>query len=265
MRIVRELRLLCAAIFACACVGKLGPDPALADDPEAGRPLVSADAALPHRTWFPPPNWDRLSLEAFEELVERELPPDVVTRFPKETVAELMRALDAMDQRSLRAVILLARSRSHRTAEALLDRLEKRVEGPRRESDAADCVAAAALARFPVPERYAVRVAALAAGPRPHPDLEVRVECAASALAHGRDEVIPFLLKVLRIDTPAGLEDRRDFIASPTTAWPRATAARALSARAGLPVTYQSDAPLVHREREAAALAAALQVTLPIR
>jgi hypothetical protein len=265
MRAVSDLRLLCAALFACACGGRTAPEPAPTDDSEAGRTLVGAEPSLPLRTWIPPPSWDELPLEAFEALVDAELPHDVVTRFPKESVSELRRALDAMDRRSLRAAVLLARSRSHRTAEALLARLEQRVAGPRRDSDAADCVGAAALARFPFPERYAERVAALAVGPRPHPDLEVRVECAASALAHGRDEVIPFLLKVLRIDTPAGLEDRRDFIASPTTAWPRATAARALSERAGLPVSYQSDAPLAHREREAALLAAALQVTLPIR
>ncbi|MCI0572489.1 MAG: hypothetical protein L0Y66_17175, partial [Myxococcaceae bacterium] len=84
------------------------------------------------------------------------------------------------------------------------------------------------------------------------------VECACGALAVGRDEPIPFLLQVLRIDTWAGREDERDFIASTTTAWARDRAARALSERAGLPLRYHPDAPIPQREREAQRLARAL-------
>ena len=41
--------------------------------------------------------------------------------------------------------------------------------------------------------------AALAVASEPHPDFEVRVECAVSALDGGREEVIEFLIKVEEI------------------------------------------------------------------
>ena len=63
---------------------------------------------------------------------------------------------------------------------------------------------------------------------------------------------------VLRMGTPAGLRDERDFAMSPTTAWARSRAGRALAARAGIPATYNPDAPLADREREAERLARAL-------
>ena len=98
----------------------------------------------------------------------------------------------------------------------------------------------------------------LAVGARPHPDLEVRVECAATALSAGFKEVVPFLLQVLRIDTFAGQRDQRDFAVSPTTAWARGRAAEALSAYAGVPLTYRFDGPIAHREEAAAQLEALL-------
>jgi len=98
----------------------------------------------------------------------------------------------------------------------------------------------------------------LAVGSRPHPDLEVRVECAATALFAGFEQVIPFLLQVLRIDTFAGRSDQRDFAVSSTTAWARGRAAEALSAYAGVPLTYRPDGPIAHREEEAAKLEARL-------
>jgi len=152
---------------------------------------------------------------------------------------ELGRALEAMDLVSLRAAVLLAHGEKG-AREVLLERLEARVEGPERHSDAADVVAAHALAHWPS-EVLAERLAALAEGPAPHPDLEVRVECGAVALEMGRDEVVPFLLRVLAAGTPAELEDPADWAPTTTLAWAKGRASEALSRRAGVPNAFQAD------------------------
>jgi hypothetical protein len=205
--------------------------------------------------WTLSGDWASLSPNAFEAWVTRELPEDVVTPFDQDTLRTLADALDRMDASSVRAAVLLGRSRYVSSASILIRRLEQRVLGPERNSDCGDAVAAAALARFPDPGRYAHRLVALATGRNPHPDLEVRVECAATALHAGHEAVIPFLLQVLRIGTWDGEKDQRDFAVSPTTAWARGRAAEALSLYAGLPLTYQIDGSIEHRQEEAAKLA----------
>jgi hypothetical protein len=211
--------------------------------------------------------WRTLSLRAFEEWATATLPPDVATPLQKNSLRELARALEDVavpapgggtDPLAVRAAVILGRSLHPASAAVLIRRLERRVLGPERWSDAGDCVAAAALARFPNPRRYAQRLVPLAIGNSPHPDLEVRVECAATALHAGFASVVPFLLQVLRIDTYAGQADRRDFAVSPTTAWARGRAAEVLSAHAGVPLTYRFDGSIAHREEEAAKLEALL-------
>jgi len=211
--------------------------------------LVEAGLALAE-PWTPPPNWADLPPADFEALVLAALPDDVVTPLSEETRAELARALERQDQSSIRAAVILGRSRDAASGDVLLARLQERVLGPERGSDAGDVVAAAALARFPDPRRY-WRVVRMADGQNPHPDLEVRVECASTALAAGYDQVIPFLLKVLRLGTWDGADDERDFAVSETTDWARTRAAQALSARAGIAVAYRAQASIAAREREA--------------
>jgi hypothetical protein len=162
-----------------------------------------------------------------------------------------------MDRSSVRAAVILGRSLYVSNAAIMIRRLERRELGPERSSDCGDTLLATGLARFPDPRRYAQRLVPLAVGPGPraHPDLEVRVECAATALHAGYEEVIPFLLQVLRIDTFAGLADQRDFAVSQTTAWARGRAAEVLSTYAGVPLTYRTDGPIAHREEQAARLA----------
>ena len=203
--------------------------------------------------------WDEVSPLAFEELVEAELPDGRVTALGEFQIAGLERALDEQSPLSVRAAVILGRSRTTAAARVLLARLEKRVLGPARNSDAGDTVAAAALLHFPEARRHAERLEALSIGSNPHPDLEVRVECACTALALGRDAVVPFLLVVLRIGTWKGLEDERDFPASDTTAWARGRAAIALSRRAEVPVTYCTDAAIGDRELEVEKLQLALR------
>lgn len=197
--------------------------------------------------------WEEVSPFAFEKLVESALPEGEVTELDEFLLGACERALDQAGPNAVRAAVLLGRSGSDAAGAMLIARLERRVLGPARTSDAGDCTAAAALVAFPDPERWADRLVVLAGGTgdaAPHPDLEVRTECAVSALARGRDEVIPFLLAVLRIGTDAGEDDERDFAVSDTTAWVRGRAALALSRRAEVPVTYRTDAPLGDREAE---------------
>jgi hypothetical protein len=231
-------RLPLLAALALPLVGCLFARP----DDEPGSPL--------------PAGWDAVEPFAFESLLA-ELPADgAPIWFDRAGRLALQDALERMDQTSVRAALLHAHSRHPKSGERLLRRLKAREVGSERGSDAGDVVAAAALAGFPhAAELYREDLRRLAVGRSPHPDLEVRVECAVSALALGDDRPIPFLLKVLRIDTYAGEADDRDFAADEHTAWARGRAAEALSARAGVALTYQPDGSVPHREREAARLA----------
>ena len=235
------LGLLLVTLFACR-----GAAPKEEPTPDPGLPLG------PLLTL--PADLDTMSPAAFEEWVARELPEGRATPIEKPSLHALAAALDCMDLTSVRAAVILGRSLHAANASVLIRRLEQRALGPERQSDCGDCVAAVALARFPASQVYARRMLPLAVGPRPHPDLEVRVECAATALAGGYEEVIPFLLQVLRIDTWDGQKDARDFAVSPTTVWARGRAAEALSLHAGVPLTYQPDGSIEHRQREAARL-----------
>jgi hypothetical protein len=261
---MRPALVLLACLLACQGP-RAAPDPASSQTGEPSgssaqleRPAQASgprEVPRPVRSWTPPADWATRSRESFEALVLAELPDGVTTRLPVEAMPDLRRALHRMNETSVRAAVLLGRSRTERTAEALLERLERRVLGPALESDAADVTAAAALGRFPAAARYARRLVPLAVGNAPHPDLEVRVECAITALGCGHDEVIPFLLKVLRIDTWEGQQDERDFATGPQTAWARSRAAEALSARAGVPCTYPADGSVQARQDEAQRLA----------
>jgi hypothetical protein len=233
-----------------------------------GREEEPLSLGLPRAPEFAlPADWRTLPPRAFEEWALTALPETVATPIQRESLRELARALDEVsapaatggqDPLAVRAAVILGRSLHPASASVLIRRLEKRVLGPDRWSDAGDCVAAAALARFPNPHRYAQRLVPLATGNNPHDDLEVRVECAATALHAGFTQVVPFLLQVLRIDTYAGQADRRDFAVSPTTAWARGRAAEALSAHAGVALAYRFDGSIAHREEEAARLEALL-------
>ncbi len=162
--------------------------------------------------------------------------------------------------RAVRAAVLLARSRDPGALEVLLARLELRVLSPARAADAGDVVAAAAVPRFEARDRAraraAERLAALSHGAGAHPDLEVRVEIAASALALGRDEPIPFLLAVLRAGTAD--EPWPDFERKQTLAWSKTRAAAALAARAGTDARFEADGSFSDQRAEAARLEALL-------
>jgi hypothetical protein len=217
-----------------------------------------------------PAGWDTLEPFAFEQLLADFFAPArpgraaPVLYYDRPAFHALTEALGRMDATSVRAALLFAHSRHEKSGNRLMRRLEEREVGPERGSDAGDIVAAAALADFAgAAELYLEDLHKLAVGRRAHPDLEVRVECAASALRIGDDAPIPFLLQVLRIDTFAGQSDERDFETGAHTAWARGRAAAALSRRAGVPTVYQPDGPILEREREAARLERLLRADKP--
>ena len=200
-----------------------------------------------------PTDWLTAEHLTFERMVEELLPHATVARFDDATSATLVSALQDPASR-MRASILLARSRNPLYAEPLLARLELREQGAERGADAADVVAAAGLAEFAPSEERTARLAALASGENIHPDLEVRVECARTALLHGEDSTIPFLLSVLLIGTHQGRESGEFWPAPLRSAWARERAAEILAWRAGLENRYSADASIGDRERETARL-----------
>jgi hypothetical protein len=163
-------------------------------------------------------------------------------------------ALAGLDEAGMRAALLLTHSRDPHAAELLLARLEDRVEGAERNADGADVVAAASLAAWPPGDRYKGALTELSIGSSPHPDLEVRVECASSALARGGTEVSPFLLRVLREGTPAEERELRDWTPKSTMAWSKSRAATALSLHLGAPVRFRADASYEDQLSEISAL-----------
>jgi hypothetical protein len=223
-----------------ASAGDSRPDSSASDAP-----------AAPPREFEVPAGWESLTDLAFERAVDAWLPRGEHRRAGDGTLVDLRRALGGGDIPAMRAAVLLARTRDPRAAEALLDRLEEREAPPpgRPGRDAADVVAAAAFAEGLGRGDAAARLNALANGRRAHPSTAVRVECARSALALGRDESIPFLLSVLRIGTHAGRivgaeEDLDDL------AWCQVRAAEALAARAGTPNRFRPEASVTAREEE---------------
>ena len=240
------------------------PSDAEAADPPAPRaepspaPSVAAQATTlppPVPTWVLAPGWDRGSLASFEADLERWFPSGSPRRIDPEGRTELSRALDRNDDVAVRAALLLARSLDPAAGEELLARLERRIERAEDQGagDAPDVVAAAAFARGAAAANAARRLEGLARGSRPHPDLEVRVECAASALALGRDAVVPFLARVLREGTAAA-KDPPDWKRGSEVGWAQARAADALARRAGVATDYLPEASAAAREAEAARL-----------
>jgi len=168
---------------------------------------------------------------------------------------------DPVGTDATRAAVLLAHSAAHGDAAAraaLAARLERRAIAPSRSEAGADVVAAAALAPHAVRDKQlAARLVALAAGERPHPELDVRVECASAALGAGRREVVPFLLAVLRAETPA--QGALDWPRTTSLAWAKGRAGDALAAHAGLSLTVRPDASWADQLADVARIEAALR------
>ena len=217
--------------------------------------LLSAGCCC--RTLDLPADWDRRSPYGFEVWALETLPGDDLVALGEADLEELTRSLDGWDERALRAAIILARCRDPRGTEIFLARLERRLQGPERESDAADVVIAASLVSIGRRRNVVPRLVDLVVGPDPHPDLEVRVECAATALIRESDAPIPFLLRVLREATSAA-EGPPDWTPKPTMAWAKSRASHALAVRAGIPNPFRPDASVSDQAGQAEQIEAAL-------
>ena len=202
-------------------------------------PTPAPAAPLPQLTLFE--SWRLGPRVSFERDLAQWNPSLSPHRLIPGALETLQGSLGGMDEPAIRAALLMGHSRDRRAAEALITRLEARIEGPERNSDGADVVAAATLAAWPSEASFTDRLSALASGALPHPDLEVRVECASASLARGETRVIPFLLRVLRAATPAQREDPPDWTPKPTMAWSKSRAATALSLHLGVPVEFRAD------------------------
>jgi hypothetical protein len=245
--------------------------PVPAQDPPAasapGGPALSP-AVMLLSAFNLPDDWLSIDRERFEASLARWFPAERSPALSSASLQALGRALDRDDEGAVRAALVLARSRDPEARETLLVHLERRIERPAaRGGNATEVVAAAAFDPVlvpPPPERprvpgvepprpSGIRLEQLSTGSRPHPDLEVRVECACSALALGRDGVIPFLLRILREGTTAATAtpEGKEF-ADPS--WAQSRAAAALSRRAGIPLAYAPEASVAERETEAARL-----------
>ncbi len=202
--------------------------------------------------------WRTLSSLAFERWLLEEWTPGRSADLSPADFDELSTSLDQDPRTATRAALMFAHSADPRAVDRLLVQLEKRNLHEERADDSGDCTAAAALGRIATPDQAGDRLVALAMGAAPHPDLEVRTECALAALELGRRDVVPFLLRVLRIDTPSAEREGR-LTHSETTAWPRGRAAKALHDLAGRPYFERTDASVDEREALADQLEALLQ------
>ena len=204
-----------------------------------------------------PEGWRVLGREEFAVALEGWLDGKHAVRVEDRALVALEGALGSGDEVSVRAAAILARSLDPRAGEALLARLERRVDRLM-ESPAGDVVAAAAFSRGSTARDAAARLDALASGRTAHPVLEVRLECAASALVLGRDGAITFLLDLLREGTlfaTAKPDWKRIDWTTPRLERVQRRAAVVLSARAGIPATYRVEASMAARQAEVTRLA----------
>ena len=241
----RTLVLPCALLAALAgCRGDSGgsafPPPVEtlpAVGPEAEPPQVMP--AFPAREL--PEGWDRVPPRSFEDLLPQVREAGGRFAWSPSALGRLVQALGRADETSVRAAVLLAHSSHPSAVTALLARLEARAVPAARGLDGGDVVAAAALSEAALAANDVQRLVELASGPAPHPVLDVRVEIARSALAHGAEQVIPFLIRVLRAMTPAEADDPPDWERVTTLAWPKTRAAEALGAYLGEARPFPAD------------------------
>ncbi len=272
-----------ALALATSCASTPSEGPARQD---------AADSAAPAGTAAPAtvgaelaelelaPDWLALSPEAFGEYVDRSASTGMAVGFTAGSRARLTEALAEPGEPAVRAAVLLAHAAAHgdRDArEALIARLERRAHAPSRSEAGGDVVAAAGLATAARDSgdgarpdagpdaALSRRLAALALGERAHPELDVRVECARVALAGGRDEVAPFLLAVLRAETPDQALAPRDWERTTSLYWAKARAAEALNRRSQAAVEFRPDASWQDQVTAANTLEAALRAAGALR
>ncbi len=229
------------------------PTPAPVPAPHVERPAPAPVAPPAPQAVELPAGWAAVPLEGFSALLEASFPAAEKRTLVPSAFEELSSALRGDDPLALRALLLLARCSDPLASELLLQRLERRAPARGELGDTLDLAAAAALRELPEARNGASRLESLAYGQRPHPELEVRVECACSALYLGRDKALPFLLAILKHGTR---------LAVASSSWKplgemgfcQRRAAEALSERAGRPCHFRPLQPLAEREADIRAL-----------
>lgn len=211
--------------------------------------------------WELPGDWLEVAPGAFEALFPAERRRSG-GRLSESALGQVAAALAQGAERATRAVLVAAWSGDPAAAEVLLARLEARAPAPGRAEDAGDALAAAALGQRLAGDGVAERLVALAVGATPHPDLEVRVECAAAAFwidpkGVGRPAA-GFLVRVLLLDTEEGRRRGEAPPAAHPTGWARWRASEVLSRGLGVENPYRPDASPAERERAALLLESAL-------
>lgn len=196
------------------------------------RIFIWSDAGGP-KVDNPPASWAHMPPSQFEASISSMSN----CRWSSAALGALAEGLGTPGGTSLRAAVLLAYDPGPDATDILLSRLEERAVAKERGLDAGDLVAAAALDGRGTEQS----LLPLVLGTSPHPDLEVRVECARTALRAGREEVVPFLLTVLRGLTPAEREHPADWERITTLMWAKSRAAEALSDRLGITCQFRPD------------------------
>lgn len=234
--------LVAAALASCRSgAPDAAPEPPVETLPAVG-PQPEPPTVLPA---FPsrelPEGWESVPPRSFEDLLQAVRERDGRFAWSPSALGRLVQALGRADETSVRAAVLLAHSKHPSARAALVARLEARAVSAARGLDGGDVVAAAALGTAALEASEVQRLVDLAVGPAPHPVLDVRVEIARSALAHGAEQVIPFLVRVLRALTPAEADDPPDWERITTLAWAKTRAAEALGAALGETRPFPAD------------------------
>lgn len=255
--------LAAAGLVACGS-GKGGePQESIAGAGEIESPIDGAQPEEPAGPLALEPNWATRSDLAFEAWIA-ELASGPAPTWDDASLGALAAGLERTGMDATRAAILLAYDPSQAATEHLLATLERRHVAPTRGEDAGDIVAAAALGQRSLDNDQRARLRELVVGSVPHPDLEVRIEIAATALpAPGTawETAAPvgaFLVGVLRAETPAQKDDPGDWVRTTNLAWAKSRSALALNRALGLDLEFRPDGPWAHQVEVAQAFAEAL-------
>jgi hypothetical protein len=219
-------------------------------------PGVSAASSLV-ALW---PDWNTLPRMEFAQRLQQELASDQRWKLSQADLGLLASHLPRQDESSLRALWILARLSDPLATELCLAHLERRL-GPRPEAPLAavvDWTAAAALASMQALANQASRLESLAFGARPHPDVDVRVECGIRAFELGKPRATEFLLATLRQGTRLSARGTT-FPANADLSRCQARAAQALMRACGLQGELSPLDPIETRENWVRTLEAALK------
>lgn len=218
-------------------------------------------ATVPPASKSETPDWKAVSAAGFGASAEARRLSWIAggNGLTEEEVRSIGEQLDGTAHLATRAAVLLGAAAdlgqgpSALAQDILLRRLSARQAPASRSENGVDIVAARALAPHLRPgEPAAAALAELASGDDPHPDLAVRVECARAALEFAQArEVAPFLLAVLRAETPGEAKSPRTWPRVQTLAWVKTRAAEALSRAGGTDMRFRPDGSWAHQTAEA--------------